>query len=131
MIGALLAAFLLGYLPAQSTIARLEAETVKLKQGNQVLERSLRIAELRGAAGLMSHRIRQNDYSAAAELSTGFFNGLREALQETSDEQVRKNLETMLLQRDEITIALAQKDPAVQEKLEQMYADFFQIRAAG
>jgi hypothetical protein len=129
--GVLIAGFSIGYLPARWTIDRLEAQISRLKQRNGTLEQSLRIAELRGAAGLMSYRVNQNNYGAAAELSTGFFNGLRQAMDKTKDETVRQNLQAMLRQRDEITVGLARADPAVKEKLAQMYADFFQIRAEG
>lgn len=125
------AVILIGSLPSRSTIEGLETRISRLEQRNAVLEQSLKIAELRGAAGLMSYRVDQNDYDAAAELSTGFFNGVREMVSETEDHAVRQNLQAMLQQRDEITAGLAQSDPATKEKLAQIYADFFQIRGAG
>jgi hypothetical protein len=91
------------------------------------LEETLRIAGLRGAAGLMSYRVNQSNYGAAAKLSTGFFNGLRQTIDNTKDERLRENLRAMLLERDEIAVGLAQADSAVKEKLGQIYADFFQI----
>jgi phage shock protein A len=125
------AVILIASLPSWSTIEGLETRISRLEQRNAVLEQSLKIAELRGAAGLMSYRVNQNDYGAAAELSTGFFNGVREMVSETEDQAVRQNLQAMLQQRDEITAGLAQSDPATKEKLAQIYADFFQIRGAG
>jgi len=130
LIAVLIGGFLIGYLPARSTIDGLETQNSRLEQRNAVLDQSLKIAGLRGAAGLMSYRVNQNNYSAAAELSSGFFNGLRGMINTTKDERVRQNLQAMLQQRDEITIGLAQSDPATKPKLAQIYADFFKIRAA-
>jgi len=131
LIAVLIGGFLIGYLPARSTIGTLKTQNSRLEQRNAVLEQSLKIAELRGAVGLMSYRVDQNNYGAAAELSTGFFNGLRGMINTTKDERVRQNLQAMLQQRDEVTIGLAQSDPATKPKLAQIYADFFQIRGAG
>jgi hypothetical protein len=129
LIAFLIAGFLIGSLPARSTIGGLETKISRLEQRNAVLEQSLKIAELRGAAGLMSYRVKQNDYAAAAELSTGFFNGVREAMSNASNAALRENLEAMLNQRDEITAALAREDPEVSETLAELYGDFFQIQS--
>jgi len=131
LLAVLIGGFLIGYLPARSTIEGLKTQNSRLEQRNAVLEQSLKITELRGAVGLMSYRVNQNNYSAAAELSTGFFNGLRGMINDTKDETVRRNLQAMLQQRDEITIGLAQSDPATKQKLAQIYGDFFQVRGAG
>ena len=131
LFAVLIGGFLLGYLPARSTIEGLKTQNSRLEQRNAVLEQSLKITELRGAVGLMSYRVNQNNYGAAAELSTGFFNGLRGMINDTKDETVRRNLQAMLQQRDEITIGLAQSDPATKQQLAQIYGDFFQVRGAG
>ena len=131
LLAVLIGGFLIGYLPARSTIEGLKTQNSRLEQRNAVLEQSLKITELRGAVGLMSYRVNQNNYSAAAELSTGFFNGLRGMINDTKDETVRRNLQAMLQQRDEITIGLAQSDPATKQQLAQIYGDFFQVRGAG
>lgn len=122
---------MIGYLPARSTIDGLETQNFRLEQKNAVLDQSLKIAALRGAVGLMSYRANQNNYGAAAELSTGFFDGLRAIIDDTKDENLRRNLQAMLQQRDEITAGLAQSDPATKQQLAQLYADFFQVRGAG
>ena len=131
LIAVLIVGVLIGSLPARSNIDGLETKISRLEQRNAVLEQSLKIAELRGAAGLMSYRVDQNNYAAAAELSTGFFNGVREMINRTNDETVRQNLQAMLRQRDEIAAGLAESDPTTKQKLAQIYADFFQIRRAG
>jgi hypothetical protein len=128
VISFFIAGFLIGFFPAHSRVDRLQTENAELRRQNANLQQSLRIAELRGVAGLMNHRVGQNNYGAAAKLSTGFFNGLRQAIATSSDEALRDNLRAMLQQRDEITVSLAQADPAVKQKLEQIYADFFQMR---
>lgn len=130
LVGAFIAGFLMGYLPLRSDLKKLQAENAKIEQQNATWAQSLRIANLRGAAGLMTYRVNRNNYGAAAKLSTGFFNGLGEAIQNTTDETLRRNLQALLEQRDEITGGLAQAEPGVKETLAQLYADFFQIRGA-
>lgn len=130
LVGVFIAGFLMGYLPLRSELEQLQAQNAKIEEQNASWAQSLKITNLRGAAGLMSYRISHNNYGAVAELSTGFFNGLREAIQNTTDETLRQNLQALLQQRDEIIAGLAQADPAVKETLAQIYVDFFQIRGA-
>jgi hypothetical protein len=54
LIAVLIGGFLIGYLPARSTIGTLKTQNSRLEQRNAVLEQSLKIAELRGAVGLMA-----------------------------------------------------------------------------
>ena len=123
-----LAGFLIGFVPSQTALEQLRAENDQLQRSNSTLQSSLRIAELRGAAGLMQHRVDQNNFGEAGEIATGFFNGVRQALHASNDAALRKNLQEMLLQRDKITTGLARADPAVKEEIEQLYGRFFHIR---
>ena len=125
------AGFLLGYIPGHGTAMRLRAENEELQRTNQTLQQTLRIAELRGAAGLINYRLSENNFGAAAELVPGFFNGLKQTIEKTGDSALRENLTAILRQRDEITTGLAQTDPAVKEKIADVYASFFDIRAQG
>lgn len=131
--------FLLGFLPAradrtelaarvtrlQNENARLNPRVGELQQTIAKLQANLKIAELRGTAGLMSQRANHNNFGAAAELSSRFFDGIRETLAATQEPALRDNLEKILQQRDTVTSALAQANPAVKEQLAKIYSDFF------
>jgi hypothetical protein len=54
------AGFLIGYLPSHSIVRQVQEQTKRLEQRDAILEQSLRITELRGAAGLMRYRVNQN-----------------------------------------------------------------------
>jgi hypothetical protein len=137
--------FLLGYLPVHSKIADLEAQNVQLRQNDaafsrqnyelqqklQKLQADLKVAELRGTAGLMSYRASQNNFGAAAELSTSFFNGVSDAIGATEDQALKENLQKILDQRDVVTAALAQANPIVKERLAQIYAEFLESSGSG
>jgi hypothetical protein len=87
----------------------------------------LRISKLRGTVGLMSYEASRNNYTAAAKYSREFFDGVRTAIEQTKSADVKRPLEATLAHRDEITTDLAQANPAVKEKLIQMYINFFHI----
>ena len=137
--------FLLGFLPAHSNVVSLETqnqqfrqqnialnrETVQFQQTIQKLQSILKIADLRGTAGLMSYRANQNNFGAAAELSTGFFNGVQDAIGVTENPALKENLQKILDQRDIVTSALAQANPVVKERLAEIYAEFLQTSGAG
>lgn len=120
---ALIAFFLLGYIPAS-----MSARTAQ--ERNSQLEYDLRLADLRGQLGMASYETNQNNYASAAQRSTGLFNGLREAIDHTTDQTLKQDLEQILARRDEITANLAAANPAVKDKLAQAYVDLFQITAA-
>jgi hypothetical protein len=122
------AGFLIGFVPGHRRAEQLRAANELLQRTNRTLQQSLRIAELRGALGLMQHRVTQNKFGGAAEIASGFFNGVRQALNSAEETVLRDNLRTMLLQRDEITKGLAQADPGVKQRIERLYAQFFNIR---
>jgi hypothetical protein len=131
LIGVFIAGFLIGYLPQRRTIESLQEQIAGMEQQSAALQQSLKLAELRGAAGLMSYRANRENYGEAAKLSTGFFNGVREMIDEVENEAARRNLQSILERRDEVTAALAQADPSVKDALATIYADFFQLRKSG
>lgn len=118
--GVLIAAFALGYVP--SCVGARNAE-----ERNTRLERRLKLVDLHNLLGMTSYEANRNNYANAAEVSTDFFNGLKELIDTTGDDGLKQKLLPISTRRDEITTNLAQADPGVKEKLAQMYADFFQI----
>lgn len=121
--GVALVAFLIGYVPSC-----VDARSVK--EQNARLEQRAKLADLRAHMGMVSYEANRNNYANAAQFSTEFFNGLKEVIDTSKDAQLKQKLEALMARRDEITTNLAQADPAVKEKVSQMYADFFYITAA-
>jgi len=116
----LIAVFSLGYIP--SCVSARDAT-----ERNTQLERRLKLLDLHNRLGMTSYEANRNNYASAAEVSSGFFNGLKEMIDTTEDEPLKQKLQPISTRRDEITTNLAQADPGVKEKLAQMYADFSRI----
>jgi hypothetical protein len=119
---ALVAVFLLGYVPSCRSARSAESQRAQS-------EHQLNLARLHGQIGMMSFEANRNNYSKAAAYSTDFFNHLKNTINDTSDAALKEKLQAIAARRDEITANLAQAEPAVKEKLGQMYADFYQIIA--
>lgn len=124
----------MGYLPSrnqarhsQEEKTRLEQKLILTEEKLSLTEKKLKLVELRGQLGLVSHEANRNNYGEAAQRSTEFFNGLQEAFNHTQDETLKQQLQPILTRCDEITANLAKPDPAVKEKLAQLYLDFFHL----
>lgn len=121
-VAALVAMFLIGYVP--SCRSARSAETQRAQAEHQ-----LNLARLHSQLGMMSFEVNRNNYSNSAAYSTDFFNSLKNTINDTSDAALKERLQAIAARRDEITANLAQAEPAVKEKIGQMYADFYQIIA--
>ncbi len=115
----LAAVFVVGFLP----------EHLKARQAreeNSRLRLELDLARLRGELGMMSYEANRNNFGNASKLSSDFFNGLRGGLASpllAGDAGRRAKIEAIAARRDEVTADLARADPAVKEKIAQMYAE--------
>lgn len=116
----LIAVFSLGYIPSCISAQSAQERTARLEQ-------KLKLADLHSLLGMTSYEVNRNNFANAAQMSTDFFNRLTEMLDTATDEPLKQKLQPISTRRDEITTNLAQADPAVKEKLAQMYADLFQI----
>ncbi len=125
VFGALIVAFLLGYIP--SSISSRGA----LRQ-NAELQHKLTVAELGGQLAMASYEANRNNYANAEQFSSQFFSGLPGIINETKDYALKQKLQAMLGHKAEITSNPAQVDPALKERLAQIFADYFQVtQAAG
>jgi hypothetical protein len=118
--GILIAVFFLGYIP--SCISARTAQELSAR-----MEQKLRLAEMLSRLGMASYEANRNNYASATQMSTEFFNSLKQMTDTTKDEALKQKLQSLSVRRDEITTNLAQADPAVKEKLGQLYADLFQV----
>ena len=117
---ALVAVFLLGFLPQHFKASRLETELSQSRDANAG-------ADLRDLIGLAYLQSNQKNYGLAAATSGLFFNRAREVANGSQDAGRRKTLEALLAPRDRITAELAKGDPAVLGDLQDL---FIKTRAA-
>lgn len=116
----LIVVFLLGYIPSCVSARGAREESARIEQ-------RLKLSEMLSKLGMAGYEVNRNNYASAAQMSTEFFNSLKELIDITTDDALKQKLQALSVRRDEITTNLAQADPAVKEKLAQMYADFFQL----
>jgi hypothetical protein len=111
---ALVAVFLIGFVPQYSRANRLDSE---LRQSREAYAG----ADLRDLIGLAYLQANQKNYGLAAETTSQFFNRVREVANQTQDAARRKSLEDLLASRDRITAQLAKGDPAVTGDLQDLF----------
>ncbi len=111
---AVIAAFLLGFVPQYVKANRLENE---LRQSRQETAG----AELRDLIALAYVQANQKNYGLAAETSTRFFSRLRHRASQEADASRRKTLEGLLAVQDKVTAELAKGDPAVIGDLQELF----------
>ena len=111
---ALIAVFLVGFVPQYVKAIRLERE---LRQSRQ----DAAGAEIRDLIGLAYVQASQKNYGLAAETSSRFFNRVRAVANQTADANRRKAQENLLALRDKITTALAKGDAAVMGDLQELF----------
>ncbi len=116
-IGALvvLAAFLIGYVPASISARAARAEQDRLSH-------QLAMASLQVQLGMMSYEVNRDNYGHAALLATPFFDGLRAAIADPANQAVAQPLQAVLGRRDEITSDLAKADAGVRTKIADLFA---------
>ena len=117
---AVIAVFLVGFVPQYVNVNRLENE---LRQSRQEAAG----AELRDLIGFAYVQASQKNHGLAAETSSRFFNLVREAAKRTLDANRRKGLEDLLALRDSVTAALAKGDAAVMVDLQQLFVTARQV----
>jgi hypothetical protein len=111
---ALIAVFLVGFIPSYVKANRLENE---LRQSRQDEAGS----ELRDLIALAYVQTNQKNYGLALDTSGRFFNRVREVASQTPDASRRKALEDLMTLRDKVTAQLAKGDPAVTGDLLELF----------
>jgi hypothetical protein len=103
---ALVAVFLLGFVPQHIKANRLETE---LRQFRQEIAGD----QLRDLIGLVYFQANQKNYGLAAETSSRFFSRAREMASQMQGATSRKTLEDLLALRAKVTAELAKGDATV------------------
>ena len=111
---AVVAVFLVGFLPEYVKANRLENELRQSRQENAG-------AQLRDLIGLAYVQASQKNFGLAAETSSRFFGRTREMANQVQDSTGRKALEDLLTLRDKVTSELAKGDAAVIGDLQELF----------
>lgn len=111
---ALVAVFLLGFVPQRIKANRMETEVRQIRQ--EIAE-----VQLRDLIGLAYVQANQKNYGLAAETSSRFFSPVREMANQTQAASSRKALEDLLALRDKVTAELAKGDAAVMGDLQELF----------
>jgi hypothetical protein len=111
---ALIAVFLIGFVPSFVRANRLESELRQSRQAGAG-------AELRDLIGLAYVQANQKNFGLAAETTSRFFSRTREVALQMQDANRRKALEDLLVSRDKITSELAKGDLAVVGELQDLF----------
>jgi hypothetical protein len=117
---ALVAAFLVGFVPQYVKASRLESELSQCREASAG-------ADLRDLISLAYLQANQKNYGLAADSIGRYFTRVREVVNQSRDATRRKPLEDLLLSRDKITAELAKGDAAVLGDLQDL---FIKTRAA-
>lgn len=88
----------------------------------------LRLAELNNQLGMLMIMTQEKNFGEARALSTQFFNGLRQFIQDTGDNSLRAKLTAIINRRDEITSDLTTADAGVTDKLRAFYHEMYGLR---
>ena len=111
---ALVAVFLVGFVPQYVKANRLENELRQSRQENAG-------AQLRDLIGLAYVQANQKNFGLAAETTSRFFSRVREIANQTPDASSRKALEDLLTLRDRVTAELAKGDAAAMGDLQELF----------
>ncbi len=117
---ALVAVFLVGFVPQYVKASRLEFELRQFRD-------AVTGAELRDLIGLAYLQANQKNYGLATDSISRFFNRADEVVNQSQDATRRKAIEVVLAPRDKITAELAKGDAAVLGDLQEL---FIKTRAA-
>ncbi len=112
--GAVIAAFLIGFVPATMRASRVQD---RLRE----CEATLRAAELRDLAGLAYVQAAQKNYGLAASSAGQLFDRIRDVAPTIDNAETRRQLEELLARRDAVISSLAKADTAVLGQLEDLY----------
>jgi hypothetical protein len=114
---AALVVFLLGFLPQWSRARGLSRELESTRQ-------ELRVSQLEGQLGAALTESLRSNYERSRQLMASFFSGLQAAAPNVEDAGKRREMESVLAQRDEIITLLSRAQPESTQRLMLLYTTF-------
>jgi hypothetical protein len=116
--------YVAGWLPERRARMAAEEQVVALEEQLAGAQARLRVGELLGQALTLKEVAARRDYGQAQELSSVFFDAVRQEEMVTTDSALRGALGSALAGRDAVTAALARSEPAVTETLHDVELQF-------
>jgi hypothetical protein len=110
-------AFLAGYLPEHQRRTAAEQESVTLRERLAAAEARVRVGQLLGQVLSLREVVMRQNYGQAQDLSSAFFNSVRDEATATPPSEFRDALNDVLSRRDAITASLTRADPGAGEML--------------
>jgi hypothetical protein len=110
-------AFLAGYLPEHRLRTAAERESQHLREQLGAAEARIRVARLLGEALTVKEVAMRQNYGQAQDLSSPFFNRVRDEAASTPIGELRDVLNDVLSRRDAVTASLTKADPGVVDTL--------------
>jgi len=117
-------AFIAGYWPQHTKLLEAQAKLVEMSTQLANAESTNRLCQLQDQLLTLVQVTGDKNYADASALSTKFFDEVRSEARRTTDPALKSSLESVLNQRDAVTVALAQGDPAAHELLVQLQKTF-------
>lgn len=130
VVGLLLVAFLGGFVPQYLKHREAAAQTQQAQAQLAETQERLRLATLQNDLGMILVEVEQNNFGAAKERSTRFFDDLRATIALTREEKSKEGLTALLNHRDEITADLTALNAETAAKLRARYLEFPAVAAA-
>lgn len=116
-IVALVGAYLFGYWPQHQQVTLLTTDVTSLRGRVAELEARNRAAALLGDLLNVMDAVARKDYGQARQLSSAFFDRVREETTTSAVPSLRSGLTSVLAARDAVTSALTSADDHVMEQL--------------
>ena len=119
-------AFVAGYWPQHEKLLQTQEEIAKTSAKLSKAESTVRLCQLQGQLVTLIQETNNKNYADASGLSTEFFNGLRQEIDNTPPSGLKSSLQSALNQRDPVTAALARGYPKAHDLLAQLLATLSQ-----
>lgn len=115
---ALVAAFLIGYLPQRARASRLD-DALRQKR------HELQMARLEGRLGAALAESLRGNHERARQLMSDFYVELQATVHRVGDAKQRQALDGILAQRDEVITLLSRAQPEATQRLMILYTTYF------
>jgi hypothetical protein len=124
---ALIAVFLLGYIPQYQRARQFETELQTNRERIRSLESDAKLAKGTQMAAAMVLEADRKNYGNASQIASEFFSHVRALTSEAADESTRTALQSVSAKQDAVVAALARGDAAVESDLQEILQTMLRI----
>ena len=109
------------YIELQDARAVARASEQRLQMELASTREKLLVAEVHGRLAILAQALREGDLAAAERVSTKLFDHVTEAADQVQDADSQRRLLTVSRSRDEVTKAIAVRDPQAAATVERLF----------